>query len=64
MAKSPLKPMSANESVSDRIFSAFIDELAHEKDFDAVAARLKGTILEQRTLTEPALRKALFGEDA
>jgi len=56
--------MSANESVSDRIFSAFIDELAHEKDFDAVAARLKGTILEQRTLTEPALRKALFGEDA
>ena len=51
-------------SVAERILQAFITALAAEPDLEAVAARMKTEIIENRGRSEGALRRALFDDDS
>lgn len=51
-----------NQSVANRVLSAFIAAVAEDKDLAEVAPRLKAALLDTDNLKEDALRKALFGE--
>jgi len=49
-------------SVADRVLSTFVETVAEEQDLTDIAARLKEVLLGGAAITEPSLRKALFGE--
>ena len=51
-----------NQSVANRVLSAFIDAVVEDKDLAEIAPRLKSALLDTDNLKEDALRKALFGE--
>lgn len=51
-----------NQSVANRVLSAFITAVAEDKDIAEIAPRLKSALLDTDNLKEDALRKALFGE--
>lgn len=51
-----------NQSVANRVLSAFIDAVAEDKDLAEVAPRLKAAVLKTDNLKEDTFRKALFGE--
>ena len=52
----------SRESVAARILGSFIDAVAQVDGFEDVATRLRKTVIEDRQLTEVALREALFGK--
>ena len=56
------KKNEANQSVADRVLSAFIAAVAEDKDFSEVAPRLEAALLDTDNVKEDPLRKALFGE--
>jgi hypothetical protein len=49
-------------SLNDQVIEQFLTELAAVPSFEGVAARLRKTVLEDRILSEDAIRKALFDE--
>lgn len=51
-----------NQSVANRVLSAFIAAVGEEKDLAEIAPRLKSALLDTDNLKEDALRTALFGE--
>ena len=53
----------ANQSVANRVLSAFIAAVSEDKDIAEVAPQLKAALLATDNLKEDALRKALFGEN-
>jgi hypothetical protein len=57
---------AANEpsaSVCDRVLSVFVDAIAEDPYVGDIADRLRETVLVNGDVSEPALRKALFGGD-
>lgn len=53
-----------NQSVVNRVLSAFITAVTEEEDLSEVAPHLKAALLDTDNLKEEALRKALFDEGA
>lgn len=53
---------SEPQTVSDKIIDKFLESLAAEKGFEETAARLRKTLLEDKTTAEKPIRDALFGE--
>ena len=51
-----------NQSVANRVLSAFIAAVVEDKDLVDVAPRLKAALLDTNQLKEDTLRKALFGD--
>jgi hypothetical protein len=51
-------------SVASRVLAAFVDAVAEDSELTDVAARLRQTLLERKSLTESSLRQALFGDAA
>ena len=49
-------------SVSGKILSEFIAAISEDPDLPGVGERLKKVILEDRDLSDAALRQALFGD--
>lgn len=62
MAESP--PSGPPESVAKRVLGAFVDAVAEDSDVGEIADRLREAVLVNGDLSEAALKKALFGEDA
>lgn len=56
------RKIEVNQSVADRVLSAFVATVGESKDLFDVSERLKPTLLDTDNLKEDALRKALFGE--
>lgn len=52
-----------NQSVANRVLSAFIAAVAEDKDLAEIAPRLKSALLDTDSIKEDALRKAIFGDD-
>lgn len=50
------------ENVADRIIDKFLQSLCEEKGFEETSARLRKTLLHDKTTTEKTIRDALFGE--
>jgi hypothetical protein len=50
------------QTVSDKIIDKFLQTLGNEKGFDETAARLRKTVLEDKSTSEKQIRDALFGE--
>ena len=50
-------------SVARRVLGSFVDAVGEDPEVGDTADRLRATILENGDLSEPALRKALFGGD-
>lgn len=50
------------QTVSDKIIDKFLDSLAAETGFEETAARLRKTLLIDKTTAEKPIRDALFGE--
>ncbi|MCA0247711.1 MAG: hypothetical protein LCH93_13925 [Proteobacteria bacterium] len=65
MASKPKTPVAeiATPSVVDGILQTFVDALAAEEGMAEVAARLRATVVEERSYTEASLRTALFDAD-
>jgi len=51
-------------SVAGRVLSKFVDAVADDSNLIEVAARLKPIMLDGGSITEAALREALFGQAA
>jgi len=51
-----------NQSVANRVLSAFIAAVVEDKDLAEIGPRLKLALLDTDNLKEDGLRKALFGE--
>jgi len=51
-----------NQSVANRVLSAFIAAVAEDEDLADIAPRLKAALLVTDNLKEDGLRKAIFGQ--
>lgn len=50
------------QTVSDKIIDKFLQTLGAEKGFEETAARLRKTVLDDKSTSEKSIRDALFGE--
>lgn len=50
------------ENVSERVLNAFVNKLASEDEYAAVAKRIKDVVFKGK-VSEKSLRAALFGEE-
>lgn len=62
MSESVSQP-SKGESVPERIFEAFLDQINREKVSEETISRLKKVLLEDKAYNGKAIRTALFPED-
>ncbi|MFG1382778.1 hypothetical protein [Xanthobacter versatilis] len=51
------------QSVSNRVLSAFIAAVGEDEALSEVATRLKPVLLDGDTVNEASLRQAIFGDD-
>ncbi len=56
----PVKPAD-HPDVPAQVFEKFLHALAEAGLSDELSARLRKTLLEDKTFTEPALKTAIFG---
>ncbi|MEM9128566.1 MAG: hypothetical protein AAGA97_02460 [Pseudomonadota bacterium] len=52
------------KTVSEKILERFLDELGQQEDMGEVSERLRGVFFSEKTIKEPALRDALFNDNA
>jgi hypothetical protein len=52
------------QSVANRVLSAFIAAVGEDEALAEVAARLKPVLLDGNTVSEVSLRQAIFGDDS
>ena len=57
-----LDKKSEPQAVSDKIIDKFLQTLGAERGFEETAARLRKTVLEDKSTSEKSIRDALFGE--
>ena len=50
-------------NVSDTIVSNFLDQLGLDDGFGEIASKLREVLLTETTISEKAIRKAMFQED-
>lgn len=60
MSEQSGQPSAADTSVVDQILDTFLQSVAATPDLEAVAARLRKTLLVDRQHSDAALRAALF----
>jgi hypothetical protein len=51
-----------NQSVANRVLSAFIAAVVEDEELAEIGPRLRGALLDTDNLKEDGLRKALFGD--
>lgn len=54
----------SEQSVVNRVLSAFIAAIGEDEALSEVAARLKPVLLDGDTVNEASLRQAIFGDDS
>lgn len=52
------------QSVANRVLSAFITAIGEDEALSEVAVRLKPVLLDGDTVNEALLRQAIFGDDS
>ncbi len=58
-----IPPTGKNLNVPTQVFEQFLQALKDEGESDEITTRLRKVLLEDKTFTEPALKKAVFGEE-
>lgn len=59
-----IEPKEAAQDVPSRVFESFLQELASDGVADEMIARLRQTLVEDKTFTENALNRAIFGKES
>lgn len=52
------------QSIANRVLSAFIAAVEEDESLSEVAMRMKSVLLDGDTVNEASLRRAIFGDDS